>query len=109
MARGIHPARLPERRVMSDLKMCDKHGGVFALDDDGWGVFNGEIHHTGENEYGAAQEFIEHVKWHFCGNCMQEMRVTGRANRRKQYIRELERENNIPPYEKIVGPGDEHN
>jgi hypothetical protein len=91
---------------MSDLKMCNKHGGVFATDEDGWAKLTGEIHHLGENEFGAEQEFTEHITWHFCGACMKEMRVTGRANRRKQYIAELERENNIPPYEKITGAGD---
>ncbi len=86
---------------MSDVKLCNKHGGMFATDDDGWGKFAGEIHHLGVNEYGAEQEFLEHVTWHFCGPCMQELRVSGKASRRQQYIKELERENGISPMKEL--------
>lgn len=81
---------------MSDIKMCNAHGGIFSADDAGWGKFTGEIHHMGENEYGAEQEFIEHVTWHFCGACLTNIRKEGKKARQRQYIAELERENNIP-------------
>lgn len=84
---------------MSDVKLCNNHGGMFATDDDGWGKFSGEIHHLVGNDWGGEAEFTEHVTWHFCGNCLKDMRKAGKVNRRQQYIAELERENHIPPIE----------
>lgn len=82
---------------MSKILMCNSHGGMFSADDDGWAHFAGEIHHLGENEYGAEQEFTEHISWDFCGPCVTQIRAAGKKNRRTQYIAELEKENDIPP------------
>lgn len=61
---------------MSDVKICNRHGGMFAAKEPGSALLNGTIYRDPVRD-GLDEE---HIKWDLCARCVVEMQQTTKVN-----------------------------